>query len=58
MSFGKVDDETQKLQQEAEDEEARRKREQKELSLRQVQSLKRSQGSSGLGNFYNDVIGG
>lgn len=58
MSFGQVDDESKKIEQEAEDERQKRIREQKDLSRLQVQALKRSQSSSNLGNLFSDVIGG
>lgn len=58
MSFGKVDDESQRIEQEAEDERQKRMREQRDLSRLQVQALKRSQTPSNLGNLFSDVIGG
>jgi hypothetical protein len=58
MSFGSVDDESKRIEQEAEDERQKRIREQKDLSRLQVQALKRSQTTSNLGNLFSDVIGG
>jgi hypothetical protein len=58
MSFGSVDDDSQRIAREAEDERQKRIREQKDLSRLQVQALKRSQTTSNLGNLFSDVIGG